>query len=298
MYSELPNLIIAGAPKAGTSSVHNWIADHPQAHGSIEKETYYFVDQGTHMYREHANIEHGLERYKQYFVIDDSERPNVILESTPSYMYNHNALKYIPDLPTKPKCLFILREPSEQIYSLYQYFKNNWNWIPQNISFLEYLDSLRNNSADYKGNELADNAIRYAKYIDYLLLWREKLGEERMMVLTFDELKRDEQEFTKNVACWLGLDSGFYDSYGFPRDNETYTAKSNNLQRLNIAMRSRLPKGRMYNWLKSIYRQVNTSKPKGPSGEEKNSIEELKNEFVESNQRLANEFNLDLRGWS
>lgn len=298
MYSELPNLIIAGAPKAGTSSVHNWIADHPQAHGSTEKETYYFVDQGTHMFRENANIKHGLERYKQYFKISKLEKPTIILESTPSYMYNQAALKYIPDLPTEPKCLFILREPSEQIYSLYQYFKNNWNWIPHNITFVEYLNSVRNKTASYRGNELADNAISYAKYIDYLLLWREKLDEERMMVLTFDELKRDEKEFTKKVASWLSLDPSFYDTYGFPRDNETYAAKSTNLQKLNIALRSRLPKGRMHNWLKSIYRQVNTSKSKGPSGEEKSSMEELKNEFVEANQRLADTFDLDLRGWS
>ena len=45
----LPNLVIAGAPKSGTSSVFRWLADHPQVLGSSVKETYYFVDPGSHM---------------------------------------------------------------------------------------------------------------------------------------------------------------------------------------------------------------------------------------------------------
>lgn len=47
----LPNLVICGVPKAATSSLFGWIAAHPDALGTREKETYFFVDPGTHMYR-------------------------------------------------------------------------------------------------------------------------------------------------------------------------------------------------------------------------------------------------------
>ncbi|MGD9168500.1 MAG: sulfotransferase domain-containing protein [Candidatus Thiodiazotropha sp.] len=297
MNIALPNFVIAGAPKAGTSSVHGWIADHPQAVGSTEKETYFFVDPNTHMYRKDANVTHGLDKYSAYFPVPSTHNPTVVLESTPSYLYYETALNGIASLPTKPKCLFILREPSAQIYSLYQYFKNNWDWIPYDQSFSDYLKSVRESNANYKGNEIAENAIKYGCYVDYLIRWREKLGEDRILVLTFDELKRDEKKFTKQIARWLGLDPDFYDSYDFPRDNETYTAKSVGLQRLNIAVRSKLPKGRLYNWVKSMYRQVNTAKPKGPSDDERHIIDELKEEFVRANSRLANEFGLDLGNW-
>lgn len=42
--SWVPNLLIPGAPKAGTFSLQKWLVDHPGALGSSEKETYYFVD--------------------------------------------------------------------------------------------------------------------------------------------------------------------------------------------------------------------------------------------------------------
>jgi hypothetical protein len=297
MTKALPNFLIAGAPKAGTSSVHKWIADHPHAVGSTEKETYYFVDPDTHMYRKDANISHGFDKYSSYFPVPDSQNPTVILESTPSYLYYETALKGVKSLPTNPKCLFILREPAEQIYSLYQYFKNNWDWIPSNVNFSEYLRTLREGNASYKGNELAENAIKHGSYVDYLTRWHEELGADRIMVLTFDELIRDQKKFTKNVAQWLGLDPDFYESYGFPRDNETYATKSVGLQKLNLAVRSKLPKGRLYNKLKSLYRRVNTIKPVGPSTDEQRLIIELKEEFLDANRRLSTEFDLDLGNW-
>jgi hypothetical protein len=297
MTKALPNFLIAGAPKAGTSSVHKWIADHPHAVGSTEKETYYFVDPDTHMFRKDANITHGLDKYSSFFPVPSSVKPTVVLESTPSYLYYETALKGVKSLPTDPKCLFILREPAAQIYSLYNYFKNNWDWIPCNLSFRDYLKTIREGSANFKGNELAENAIKYGSYVNYLTRWQEELGSDRMMVLTFDELIRDEKEVIKSIAQWLDLDPNFYESYSFPRENETYVTKYIGLQKLNIAIRSRLPKGRLYNKLKSLYRGLNTKKPIGPNFNEKRQILELKEEFFESNHRLSTEFDLDLANW-
>ena len=104
----LPNLIIPGAPKAGTSSLQRWLADHPDAFGSVEKETYYFVDPGTHMHRPGAHIANGLEGWRDQFPIPSGVKPKVILESTPGYLYYETALTHIPALESAPKCLCLL----------------------------------------------------------------------------------------------------------------------------------------------------------------------------------------------
>lgn len=146
----------------------------------------------------------------------------MVFEATPSYLYMTNALELIPELETQPKCLFVLREPAAQIFSLYQYFRNNWDWIPAGMSFPAFIEAAREGSHDFKGNELARNALSYARYVDYLLPWRARLGRERMLVMTFDALAGDPAGSTSRVAEWLGLDTEFYSSYGFPRENETY----------------------------------------------------------------------------
>ncbi|MCV6596025.1 MAG: sulfotransferase domain-containing protein [Mangrovicoccus sp.] len=294
----LPNFIIAGAPKAGTSSLHAWIADHPDAFGSVEKETYFFVDPGTHMYRPDFHIAGGLESYKSQFPIPAGSAPKIILEATPGYMYYQLALEHIPALESNPKCLFILRDPAVQIYSLYTYFSSNWNWIPADMSFAEFLAAARDGSHEFKGNELARHAFSYGRYAEHLIPWREKLGEDRMMVLGFDDLLRDEVALIKKIAAWLGLDPSFYDTYDFPRENETYAPRNQALQGANIAVRGLLPKGKAYEFLRGIYRKLNTKKPEGASEEEKALIAELRKEFLPYNAQLSKEFGVDTSNWS
>lgn len=277
--------------------MHAWIADHPDAFGSREKETYFFVDPGTHMYRPEAHISRGFETYRDQFPIAAGVKPRVILESTPAYIYYDTALDRIPDLASQPKCLFIVREPSAQIYSLYTYFRDNWTWIPADMSFDGFLAAARAGTHEFNGNELVKNALSYAKYVDYLLRWRARLGPERMMVMTFDEFVADQRGATQRVAQWLGLDPAFYETYGFPRENETYAPRNRLLQRLNVGVRGLLPKGAFYEKLRGFYRKLNTRAPSGPAEEERARIKALRPEFAEANARLAENFGLDLGRW-
>lgn len=295
--SWLPNLLIPGAPKAGTSSLQKWLADHPDAVGSIEKETYYFVDPGTHMYRPEAHIANGLDGWKHQFEINSDTQPKAIIESTPGYLYYRTALEHIPDLPSEPKCVFVLREPGAQIHSLFSYFKDNWDWIPKGMGFSEFLTHARNGTHEFKGNELAKNALKFAQYVNYLKLWHAKLGDERMMVATFDELLADGPGLTKRIAAWAGLDPQFYNTYVFPRENETYTPKNRALQSLNIKVRGLLPKGRLYNTARAMYRRVNTQKGRTVVGSEAGMVKDLSAEFADANRELAERFDLNLINW-
>ncbi len=295
--SWLPNFLIPGAPKAGTSSLQKWIADHPDAHGSVEKETYFLVDPGTHMYRPEAHISDGLQGWRSQFDIAPGTAPKVIVESTPGYIYYQTALQHVPDLPSAPKCLFMLREPGAQIHSLYTYFRDNWDWIPADMSFAAFIDAARRQDHDFKGNELARHALAYARYIDFLDPWAERLGPDRMMVATFDDLLADQKGLTKRVADWVGLDASFYDTYAFPRENETYTPKNRALQSLNVRLRSHLPKGKLYDAARSLYRRMNTTKGRSHSETEADLARALGLEFAEANRQLAARFDLDLSQW-
>jgi hypothetical protein len=296
----LPNFVICGAPKAGTSSLHVWLADHPDALGSSEKETYFCVDSGTHMYRPYANITGGLKGYEQYFNLPEDAKPKILLESTPSYLYSKTALKFIPDLHSQPKCLFVLREPAAQIYSMFNYFQTNWSWIPGDLSFGDYIKILRDEPGKelFNGNELASDALKNASYVDFLVDWRERLGADRIMVQSFDSFKADPKAFTKQLAAWLGLDPDFYDTYDFPSDNETYAVRNKLLQRINVVVRGLLPRGIFYRFLKKVYRGLNTHKPKRPDIGNRALVAELALEFKADNDRLRLEFDLELSGWA
>ena len=88
------------------------------------------------------------------------------------------------------------------------------------------------------------------------------------MVLTFDALVGDPLGTAKAVAGWVGLDAGFYDAYGFPRENETYAPRSRLLQTVNVAVRRHLPGGRAYDAARTLYRRLNTRRPSGADAAE------------------------------
>lgn len=292
------NFFIAGVPKAGTSSIHRWLADHPDVAGSCEKETYFFADPGTHMFRASATSTNGLDGYAQYFPQDGGLRRKVLVESTPAYIYYEEALRNIPELATRPKCLFVVREPAAQIYSLFRYFSGNWNWVPHDMSFRSFVEAAQTGSHDFNGNELARNVLRNAVYVDFLERWRARLGRERMFVRTFDHLLRDKKAFTRTIAGWLDLNPAFYDDYPFPRENDSYAVRCQRLQALNLRVRGKLRRARLYGPLRRAYRRLNTTTPPGPSNDDLEVMADLRRRFRADNERLARAFALDLSNWS
>ncbi len=293
----LPNLLVAGAPKCGTSSVHGWLSDHPDVIGSLEKETYFLSDPGSHMHRPSSHVSDGLGGYAAHFPPGAADA-KVLLESTPGYLYSDTARSAVATFPTMPKVLFILREPSAQIYSLFRYFQNNWNWVPADMDFAAFIEASRTGSHDFMGNELAQNCLRNAAYVDHLIKWRDILGDCHMKITLFDDLQDDQQGFMTALCDWLELAPEFYQSYGYPRENETYQPRSRKLQSANLAIRAMLPKGAAYTALRHLYRRLNTRKPDPASRKDAVAVTQLRGEYRGANQRLAETFELDLSRWN
>jgi hypothetical protein len=57
----LPNFLIIGAMKAGTTSLHSYLTTHPEIYMSIKKEPNYFSSE--------KNWSKGVEWYESFFVL-------------------------------------------------------------------------------------------------------------------------------------------------------------------------------------------------------------------------------------
>lgn len=292
----LPNWVIIGAPKCLTSSLHQWLVDHPEVSGARDKETYYFVDPGNHMFRRESNFrEHGLVGYEKLFA-DADPRAAVVIEATPSYLYSKTALKNLPKLSTRPNFIAVVREPVAQLRSLYFYFQQNWNWIPRDLSFADFISAVEEGRGDFFNNELAANALANAWYPDHLGAWRAVTGSERLHVLVFEDLACNPQATMRDLALKMGIDPEFYRDYDFAAENTSYLARIGVLQDLNIWIRSRLPRGPIYNLARGAYRAINTRRP-GPQDRNLLVEQRLQDRFKPMLAELESEFGLDLSRW-
>ncbi len=294
----LPNVVIVGAPKSGTTSLYHWLVDHPQVAGPSRKETGYFVDADSHAFRPRSNyLNHGVAGYERNF---DESGPDVrvILEVAPDYMCQSTALEALPSLRSRPDFLFILREPAAQIYSLFRYLQNNWQYVPEDMSFETFVGLARTRSDALGHHELLQHALDNARYVELIDRWVARAGLSRIRIYLFEELVSDSREFMRRMCRHLGIAPTYYDDYAFASANETYQVRSGLLQSTSIALRAKLPKGKVYKRLRWLYRKLNTTNKRPVTSDRDIEIlDALRVEFREPNRRLSERFGLDLSSW-
>ncbi len=118
----LPDFFVAGAPKAGTTALHAALAQHPELYLSPVKEPKFFLTDGppptqggpgdAKTYREH------VWRRQDYEDLFAAAPPGTRRgESTPFYLYSHDAQRRIRALIPQARLIVVLRDPVERAHS-------------------------------------------------------------------------------------------------------------------------------------------------------------------------------------
>jgi hypothetical protein len=294
----LPNFVIVGAPRCGTSAVFTYLAAHPRVAGSSVKEVQYFMDEDSALFHEEANYRrHGLTAYGAYFEDSLERKPDatIVFEATPGYMHQRTALEALPALPSDPRFLFQLRKPSEQVYSSYVYSLNQAANLSRRISFREFAFGSQGLAASE--SEFHRHALAFADYGTFLSRWADVCGEERMRVACFESLRVDPRAYMQDLARWLEIDPGFYDDYDFSVVNRNVAVRSRALQR--IGRRSSVVlAGRARVLGRDLYRRMNTAAVSGPSNEDRAVMAEIDEQLNDANEALARRFGTGVSAWA
>jgi hypothetical protein len=119
----LPDFLLIGAPKAGTTALHAALAQHPELFLSEPKEPKYYLcgDSPPPAYRgpgdAHSNREWIWQRQRYLDLFAGAGDNQLAGESTPFYLYHRDARRRIAaDLP-QAKLVAVLRDPVDRAYS-------------------------------------------------------------------------------------------------------------------------------------------------------------------------------------
>jgi hypothetical protein len=180
----LPNAVIAGVNKAGTTSLFHALASHPDVAPSKVKETHFFDP-----------IKYGdppppLEAYARFF--PQSEAAPVVLEATPGYFYGGAPMagalgKALP----QAKIIIILREPGERAFSWWRFCRSGLMLDPE-LPFGEYLRLCAEMTVSPESSKelVAWRGLSGGMYSRYLPHWQEVFGD-RLLVMFHDDLLAD-----------------------------------------------------------------------------------------------------------
>jgi hypothetical protein len=119
----LPDFLLMGAPKAGTTALHAALAQHPELFLSPVKEPKYYLcgDSPPPAYRgpgdAHSNQEWIWQRQRYLDLFEGAGEDQLAGESTPFYLYQRDARRRIAtDLPAA-RLVAVLRDPVDRAYS-------------------------------------------------------------------------------------------------------------------------------------------------------------------------------------
>ena len=209
----LPDFLIVGAQKCGTTSLHAYLEEHPQLTAPPDRKELHFFD------RHHSA---GPGYYRSFFPTrlcrwlhsQKSGGPSLCFESTPEYMAYAEARERMHALLGPVPLVVILRDPVERVWSWYRMYSS----LNPGMDFEAMLDADAS-IAKHEGRELdpADGELTRLTeelrpftrglYAEQLRALWERWPREALVVLDFDDLTRDPQGSTARVLEHLGLEA-------------------------------------------------------------------------------------------
>lgn len=206
----LPNLIIIGAMKCATTSLHAYLDLHPEISMSREKELDFFVDT--------INWERGVEWYSRQFPTE----ARVLGEASPRYTMRarHPGVparmaSVIPDA----SLIYLVRDPLDRLVS-HHIHRAAREVVPRPIQELVQVNE----------DNLDVSAGRYAWQLDAYL---EHFDRNRVLVVKQEDLRRDQMPTLRRIFRFLGVHDDLDPNlFAFEFHNSRNKARANPAMRL------------------------------------------------------------------
>ena len=207
----LPDFLIIGGAKCGTTSLYNFMIRHPDIYPAIWKEIFFFdryYPRGINWYR--ANFPSKFHRFSKKL-----RKKNFLTgEATPTYIHHPIAAKRVFETTPKIKLIILLRNPIERAYSHYQ-MEVSLGY--ENKSFEEAINLENERLSGEKEKMLTDeNYFSYKRqifsylssgiYDDQLKIWMNQFPKEQFLIIKTEDLSNKPQEILNQVFKFLNLD--------------------------------------------------------------------------------------------
>ena len=209
-----PNFLIVGAARSGTTSLYEYLKQHPEVFMPRSKEPSFFITKPAY------GLESAIEKPEEYEALFSSVRnEKAIGEASTGYLYDQQAAKRIADyLGKNIKIIIMLRNPIDMAYSL-------WGFVAaRGYESLPFLDAIkvaedRLRDEDFKRsciNKIWIYSYAYidrAKYSKQVKRFIKTFGREKVKVYIFEDFFSNPLESYRDVCKFLSISDDFYPDF-------------------------------------------------------------------------------------
>ncbi|MGF1607963.1 MAG: sulfotransferase [Kiloniellales bacterium] len=304
----MPNFLIIGAARSGTTSLHYTLGQHPQIYMSPHKETNFFTfycngGRASQITRvedvaaiEQSSIKTLSDYQAQFRGVSDEI---AVGEASPSYLLAPGVAEAIHELIPAVKLIAVLRQPIDKAYSHFL-----WRCrVGVYSRSLEFAKALELDEERIRREGRGTSLLGGARYDLYLQRYFEVFGREQIKICLFDDMEARPQQFYEDIFHYLGVDSTYRPDFS-TKFNQSGSPRSRLLAQLTHVsrpvkneLRRRLPPvavTRLSRWQHKL-RSANTMRPRSlPRGERRALTERY---FAEGIANLEPLIGRDLSRW-
>ena len=202
----VPDFIIIGGMKCGSTALYAYLVEHPQILEASQKEVHFF---------DHPRYLRGLKWYRKHFPLKSQLRFNKAItgEASPSYIFHPTVAQRIHDHLPAVKLIAVLRNPVDRAFSHYQHTKRKGF---EEYSFKEAIAAEPSRLAGEESKLLSDPTYHSHPYPAYSyrergLYWKQLeryytlFDRDQICILQSEALFADPQRSVSKVFTFLGL---------------------------------------------------------------------------------------------
>jgi hypothetical protein len=197
----LPGAVILGAQKSGTSSLHNYLTQHPGVIAPLRKEVHYFD----------LNYGRGEAWYRAHF--GRQGEPGLNLDSSPYYLFHPAVPLRMHQLLPEARLIVLLRDPARRAYSHYWHERDKGQ---EELSFEAAIDAeperlgrvaerLASGELERSREHQRHSYLARGRYAEQLEWWFAVYPCERIRVLRFEDFVQDPLAGLNGTLEFLGL---------------------------------------------------------------------------------------------
>ena len=204
----LPNFLIIGAAKAGTSSLYHYLRQHPDIFMPAMKEPKFFALEGERL--DFQGPDQGINRFsvtslEAYEALFEGVRGHrAVGEASPIYLYSPAAPERMRRRIPGARLIAVLRDPAERAFSSYCHLVRDGL---EPLSFAEGLDA-----EEWRIRERWSPLYYYmdkGRYATQLARYYALFPREQLRIYLHEDLDADSLAVVRDACAFLGVDEGF-----------------------------------------------------------------------------------------
>ena len=210
----LPNFLMCGAGKSGTTTLWNVVRRHPDVFMPVPKEQAFF----TSAEYDRSTYHRGIEWYESLFATAGDRK--AIGEASGAYLFDPASPALIRRHVPAARLIFVFRDPVERMYSHYWQERKRGRPLPP------FDDVVTRRVPPF------ERLMRTSRYATNLARHLAVFPRQQMLCLRYEELRDDPRGLLGRVCGFLDIDVGRLGDVGGRRYNPAGRPRSDTLERV------------------------------------------------------------------